>query len=62
MALYGPTDPARFGPVGPRVRILRDGSGAYNAGTAGLPGLTADVVLEASLALLDERTDAPTGA
>ena len=32
VALFGPTDPARFGPVGPRVRILRDGSGAYNAG------------------------------
>lgn len=62
VALYGPTDPARFGPVGPRVRILRDGSGAYNAGAAGLPGLTADVVLAASLALLDERVDAPDGA
>lgn len=62
VALYGPTDPARFGPVGPRVRILRDGSGAYNAGVPGLPGLNADVVLEASLALLDERADAPTGA
>ncbi|MBK8594004.1 MAG: lipopolysaccharide heptosyltransferase I [Holophagales bacterium] len=58
VALYGPTDPERFGPVGPRVRILRDGSGAYNAGLAGLPGLTADAVLSASLALLDERPDA----
>ncbi|MHB8800340.1 MAG: lipopolysaccharide heptosyltransferase I [Thermoanaerobaculia bacterium] len=56
VALFGPTDPARFGPVGPRVRILRDGSGAYNAGLSGLPGLTHDAVLEASLALLDERT------
>jgi lipopolysaccharide heptosyltransferase I len=62
VALYGPTDPARFGPVGPRVRILRDRTGAYNDGRAGLPGLTADVVLEASLALLEERADAPTGA
>jgi heptosyltransferase I len=59
VALYGPTDPARFGPVGPRVRVLRDGSGAYNAGRPGLPGLTADAVLSASLALLDERSDAP---
>ena len=56
VALFGPTDPARFGPVGPRVRILRDESGAYNAGRPGLPGLTHDAVLEASLALLDERT------
>ena len=56
VALYGPTDPARYGPVGPRVRILRDGSAAYNSGRAGLPGLTHDVVLDASLALLDERT------
>ncbi len=62
LALYGPTDPARFGPVGPRVRVLRDRTGAYNAGVPGLPGLTADVVLEASLALLDERADAPSGA
>ena len=56
VALFGPTDPARFGPVGPRVRILRDESGAYNAGRPGLPGLTHDAVLAASLALLDERT------
>jgi heptosyltransferase-1 len=62
LALYGPTDPARFGPIGPRVRVLRDGTGAYNAGVPGLPGLTADVVLDASLALLDERADAPSGA
>jgi lipopolysaccharide heptosyltransferase I len=54
VALFGPTDPGRFGPVGPRVRVLRDGSGAYNAGLAGLPGLTPDAVLDASLALLDE--------
>lgn len=56
IALYGPTDPARYGPVGPRVRILRDPGGAYNAGLAGLPGLTPDAVLDASLALLEERT------
>ena len=62
VALFGPTDPVRFGPVGPRVRILRDESGAYNAGLAGLPGLTPDEVLSASLALLDERVDAPDGA
>ena len=62
VALYGPTDPARFGPVGPRVRVLRDGSGAYNAGLAGLPGLTPDVVLDASLLLLDGRPGSPAGA
>lgn len=56
VALFGPTDPVRFGPIGPRVRILRDQSGAYNAGRPGLPGLTHDAVLDASLALLDERT------
>ncbi len=61
VALYGPTDPARYGPVGPRVRILRDGSGAYNAGRAGLPGLTPDAVLVASLALLAERPTSPLG-
>jgi len=61
VALYGPTDPARYGPVGPRVRILRDGGGAYNAGRAGLPGLTPDAVLEASLALLGEPTAPPVG-
>lgn len=59
VALFGPTDPARFGPVGPRVRVLCDRSGAYNAGRPGLPGLTADAVLSASLALLDERPGAP---
>lgn len=59
IALYGPTDPARFGPVGPRVRILRDGSGAYNAGVPGLPGLTFNAVLEASFALLGEQLVAP---
>jgi len=59
IALYGPTDPARFGPVGPRVRILRDESGAYNAGVPGLPGLTFNAVLDASLALLRERLVAP---
>lgn len=62
VALFGPTDPARFGPVGPRVRILRDQADAYNAGLPGLPGLTVDVVLTASLALLDEPPLAPEGA
>lgn len=61
VALYGPTDPARFGPVGPRVRILRDASGAYNAGRSGLPGLTSDVVLRAALELLDEPREVPEG-
>jgi lipopolysaccharide heptosyltransferase I len=61
VALFGPTDPARFGPVGPLVRVLRDGSGAYNAGRAGLPGLTPDAVLDASLALLGERLGPPPG-
>lgn len=62
VALFGPTDPARFGPVGSRVRILRDEAEAYNAGLPGLPGLTADVVLTASLALLEERSGSPGDA
>lgn len=62
VALFGPTDPARFGPVGPRVRILRDRTDAYNAGLPGLPGLTSDAVLAASLELLGGHSGAPDGA
>jgi ADP-heptose:LPS heptosyltransferase len=27
LALFGPTDPAQWAPVGPRVRVLRAGDG-----------------------------------
>lgn len=30
LALFGPTPPERFGPVGPRVAVLRESSAAYN--------------------------------
>ncbi len=32
LALFGPTEPERFGPVGPRAAALRLGSGGYNSG------------------------------
>jgi glycine betaine/proline transport system permease protein len=40
VALFGPTDPARFGPLGPRVSIWRPESGGYNerSGTHAPPG------------------------
>lgn len=41
VALFGPTDPARFGPVGPRTATLR---GPYNAGGRVSVEITADVV------------------
>jgi lipopolysaccharide heptosyltransferase I len=38
LALFGPTDPARFGPVGPRVGIFCARPDAYNPGTGmGVP-------------------------
>jgi heptosyltransferase III len=30
LALFGPTPPERFGPVGPRVAVLRESPAAYN--------------------------------
>ena len=30
LALFGPTPPERFGPVGPRTAVLRESPGAYN--------------------------------
>lgn len=50
VALYGPTDPSAFGPVGTRVRILRD-AGAYNPPAAGLGGIHVDDVLRAARSL-----------
>ena len=52
VALFGPTDPGRFGPVGPRVAVLRDQGSLYNPRAAGLPGLSPDDVLTAALRLL----------
>jgi heptosyltransferase-1 len=30
LALFGPTPPGRFGPVGPRAAVLRESTGSYN--------------------------------
>ncbi len=51
LALYGPTDPARFGPAGPRARALTAG-GNYNRGAATVAALGADEIAEAALSLL----------
>jgi lipopolysaccharide heptosyltransferase I len=48
VALFGPTDPARFGPVGPRTAILR---GPYNAGGRVSVEISADVVASAASGL-----------
>ncbi|KAA0255261.1 MAG: Ni/Fe-hydrogenase cytochrome b subunit [Acidobacteria bacterium] len=51
LALYGPTDPARFGPAGPRARALTAG-GNYNRGAATVAALGADEIADAALSLL----------
>lgn len=45
LALFGPTDPARFGPVGPRAGVLSVPAGAYNPQTG--MGVPPDEVLAA---------------
>jgi lipopolysaccharide heptosyltransferase I len=45
LALFGPTDPDRFGPVGPKAAVLRVPPGAYNS-CAGM-GVPPDEVLAA---------------
>jgi len=45
LALFGPTDPARFGPVGPRAGVLRALPDAYNPRTG--MGVPPDEVLAA---------------
>lgn len=52
VALFGPTDPAAFGPVGPSVAILRDSGATYNRSDPGLSGLVEEIVLEAATAFL----------
>ncbi len=37
LALFGPTPPERFGPVGPRTAVLRESPGAYNRSRARWP-------------------------
>ena len=44
LALFGPTDAARFGPVGPRSAVLASRPGDYNSGR-GL-GASLDAVLD----------------
>lgn len=50
VALFGPTDPSRFGPLGPRVRVFRPEFPGYNprSGVHAPP----DALLSISLALL----------
>ncbi len=45
LALFGPTDPARFGPVGPRAGVLRAPADAYNPRTG--MGVPPDEILAA---------------
>jgi heptosyltransferase-1 len=47
LALFGPTDPARFGPVGPRAAAFRASPGDYN------PGRGMGVPSDAALAEID---------
>lgn len=51
LALFGPTDPARFGPAGPRAGALR-ARGNYNRGAAGVAALEADEIADAALSLV----------
>jgi ADP-heptose:LPS heptosyltransferase len=37
LALFGPTPPERFGPVGPRAAVLRESPDAYNRSGARWP-------------------------
>jgi heptosyltransferase-1 len=45
LALYGPTDPARFGPVGPRAAALRGEPRPYNGRGEGIALPAADEIL-----------------
>lgn len=53
IALYGPTDPARFGPVGPRVRALRT---EYNRAAQAAAGPRQEDLLDAATSLLREAS------
>ncbi len=50
VAVFGPTDPARWAPLGPRVRALRSPDGR-------LDGISADVVWAELLALMSRRDE-----
>lgn len=54
LALFGPTDPALWAPVGPRVRTLRAPSGS-------LAELPLDAVIEAGLRLRSAASGPPSG-
>jgi len=54
LALYGPTDPAVWSPVGPRVRTLRARGGA-------VASLRIDDVLESAAGLTSEASGPPSG-
>jgi lipopolysaccharide heptosyltransferase I len=49
LALFGPTPPERYGPVGPRTAVLRESAAAYNRSGARWP---AEDVRDAALPLL----------
>ena len=52
LALFGPTDPARFGPIGPRTAVLRFANAVYNReGLTGARDFSKDV-FESALKLL----------
>lgn len=52
LALFGPTDPARFGPVGPRAAVLRDPGATYNPPGASVGALPPDEIADKAVALL----------
>jgi heptosyltransferase-1 len=63
VGIYGPTDPARNGPFGARVRVLRSplsrrDHSRRDQPEAGLLTITPDAVLEAAQSLLGEKTPA----
>jgi ADP-heptose:LPS heptosyltransferase len=52
LALFGPTPPERFGPVGPRTKVLQAPPGEYNGGSLRSPKWPLNDVLDAALSLL----------
>jgi heptosyltransferase-1 len=52
LALFGPTSPERFGPVGPHTNVLRGAGGEYNRGPLRSAKWPVHDVLDAALSLL----------
>jgi heptosyltransferase-1 len=60
LALFGPTDPARFGPIGPRTSTLRFPGAVYNrTGPADAQNFSEDV-FQTALQLLSRAPSKPT--